>query len=492
MKKLNQYTTAVSKERPVKVIQFGGGNFLRGFADWMIDVMNERAGFNGSVKIILSVNKEMAKTLEAQQGLYHVVTNGLVNGKPFREIRLITAIDGAIDPADQYDQFLNAALNPDLQFIISNTTEAGIVFSESDTSDSLPYTFPGKLARLLFHRFENLKGVQKRIIVLPCELIKSNGDQLREIILKYARHWQLPAAFSEWITTNIIFCNTLVDRIVPGFPKENYQQLQEEVGYEDKLMITAEPFHFWAIQPCIDNADEFDYIKRNFPAQQAGLQVRFVKDLTPYQTRKVRILNGAHTVLTPVAYLSGQRFVKESVDAISIGYFIRQAIFNEIIPGLDMAEDELKQFAHAVLERFQNPYIKHELSSIALNSIAKFNVRVLPSILRYREMNNSLPENLMFSWAALICFYKGEWRGKNIALNDAPEVLHFFKEVWKQPDAKLIALKVLANQNLWSQELTIVTGLHESLAYNISKIMDLEKSTIAEIFIPAGQPHVVL
>lgn len=485
MKKLNRINAGITATHPVRVIQFGGGNFLRGFADWMIDIMNEKVSFDASIQIVLSVNKEMTRTIREQEGLYHVVVNGLSNGRPFREIRCITAIEGALDPTGNYDSFLNAALNPSLQFIISNTTEAGITFSESDNARAMPSTFPGKLTRFLAHRFENYKGQSQKIIVLPCELIQSNGRELHDVILRYARYWNLPTAFDQWIAGNIIFCNTLVDRIVPGAPKENYKAIEEEIGYEDKLITAAEPFHFWGIQPCSDRDDDYHYVKKSFPADAAGLDVVFVKDLAPYHMRKVRILNGAHTALTPVALLSGQRFVRESVEDIHLGGFLNHAIFQEILPGLDMERESLVQFANDVLDRFKNPYINHELSAIALNSVSKFKVRILPSIVQYYELNKCLPPHLMFSWAALLCLYKGEWRGKQTPVNDAPDVIRFFRETWKDSDTRAIARKILSNHGLWGYDLDAITDLHTVLSDNMINILSQEHTERATLMLPS-------
>jgi len=485
MKKLTRINAGITAKHPVRVIQFGGGNFLRGFADWMIDIMNEKISFDASVQVVLSVNKEMTQTIGEQDGLYHVVVNGLSKGKTFREIRCVSAVESALDPTGYYDSFLNAALNPSLQFIISNTTEAGIMFSEADTAQSMPSTFPGKLTRFLAHRFENYKGASQKIIVLPCELIQSNGKELREVILHYARYWNLPTSFDQWIASNIIFCNTLVDRIVPGAPKENYDAFKHEIGYDDKLITVAEPFHFWGIQPCTDREEDFHYVKKSFPADTAGLDVVFVRDLAPYHTRKVRILNGAHTALTPVGLLSGQRFVRESIEDSSLGTFLSHAIFQEILPGLDMEKESLVQFANDVLDRFKNPFINHELSSIALNSISKFKVRVLPSIVRYYELNKRLPSHLMFSWAALLCLYKGEWRGKPTPVNDAPDVLRFFRETWKDSDTRVIARKILSNQGLWGYDLDFIKDLHNALSENIANILSQEYAENNALMLPA-------
>jgi len=490
MRKLNRKNVGVTTTHPVRVIQFGGGNFLRGFADWMIDIMNEKVSFDASIQIVLSVNKEMTNTIKEQQGLYHVVVNGLSNGKPVREVRCITAVKGALDPYENQDEFLEAALNPTLQFIISNTTEAGITFNEADTAQVIPSTFPGKLTRFLAHRFENYKGPAHKIIVLPCELIQANGMELREVILHYARYWNLSTTFDKWISDNIVFCNTLVDRIVPGVSKENLPELQEEIGYDDKLLTAAEPFHFWGIQPCTGREEDFQYVKKSFPADAAGLDVIFVKDLAPFHLRKVRILNGAHTALTAVALMSGQRFVRESIEDQAIGDFMHHAIFYEILPGLDMEKTALVQFANDVLDRFKNPYINHELSSIALNAVSKFKVRVLPSIIRYVELNKQLPPHLIFSWAALICFYRGEWRGKPTPINDAPDITRFFRETWKVANPRTVAKKVLSNQALWGYNLESMADLHTLLSENISTIL-LQETTDNARVLPAVSKHVV-
>ena len=357
-------------QRPVKVLQFGSGNFLRGFADWIIDIMNEKAGFNGAIKIIQSVSQDNA--LNDQEGLYHVVVNGLKNNKPFNETRLVTCVIGAMSPDKNMGAFLKLAENPDLEFIISNTTEAGIVVNEKDQSvQELSSTFPGKLTQLLFHRFQTFKGT-KPLIIIPCELIANNGEELKKAILQYAKRWNLSGQFIEWLNQNI-FCNTLVDRIVPGAPKENLQEIKLRIGFDDKLIVTAEPFHLWVIEGP-------EIVKQKFPADQAGLDVKFVTDHNPYRIRKVRILNGAHTALVPVAYLYGLRTVRESVENDFAGPFIKKVIYEEIIPTLDLPKEELKQFADDTIERFLNPFIRHELITISLNSISKFKYRVVPKI----------------------------------------------------------------------------------------------------------------
>jgi len=367
---------------------------------------------------------------------------------------MVTCISACINPYDDFDVFLKTSENPHLRFVISNTTEAGIEFNPSDIRpDVLAESFPGKVAQLLWHRYNFFNGDgQLGFIFIPCELIEQNGNALKRTVLQYAQLWKLPHDFTKWVNDANTFCNTLVDRIVPGFPKENINEIREQIGYEDQLVVKAEPFHLWVIE-----APKF--VQEELPFSSAGLDVKFVDDITPYRTRKVRILNGAHTSLVPVAYLSGFRTVMDSVNDEAIGRFIRSAIFDEIIPTLDLPSEELVQFANDVIERFQNPSIRHELLSIALNSISKFKVRVLPSILEYNKRKAHLPPNLVFSLAALIRFYKGEWKEEKIPLNDSAEVLDFFKDAWNNHDKKNFVEKVLSNESFWGEDLSKVDGL---------------------------------
>ena len=446
--------------RPVKVLQFGSGNFLRGFADWIIDIMNEKTDFNGAVQIIQSVSQDTS--LNDQQGLYHVVVNGLKNNKPFNETRLVTCVVGAMSPDKNMEAFLKLAENPELEFIISNTTEAGIIVKESDASvQELSATFPGKLTQLLHHRFEIFRGT-KPLIIVPCELIANNGEELKKAILQYAKQWKLSASFVEWVNQNT-FCNTLVDRIVPGAPKENLQEINHRIGFDDKLIVTAEPFHLWVIEGP-------EIVKQRFPADKAGLDVKFVADHNPYRIRKVRILNGAHTALVPVAYLYGLRTVRESIENNFTGPFIKKIIYEEIIPTLDLPPEELKQFADDTIERFLNPYIRHELISIALNSISKFKYRVVPTILEYHKRTGQLPKHILFSLSALIVFYKGEWKGLPIKLQDTPDVLEFFKQTWNGRNAQDAVETVLSNTTLWGTDLTQLPGLTTMIKESIHYI----------------------
>jgi tagaturonate reductase len=458
LKKLNRKTAGVSSARPVKVIQFGEGNFLRAFVDWIFDILNEKTEFNGSIDVIQPIAQGMGSLINEQDGLYHVVLNGIKDGKPSTETRIITSVNRVINPFEELPAYMKAAENPDLRFIVSNTTEAGIAFNPTDNDPGiLPESFPGKLTIFLWHRYSHFQGDKGAgLIFLPCELIEKNGDNLKRAILQYADHWHLPGAFGKWISQDNKFCNTLVDRIVPGYPKDTIHQIQAGIGYDDKLVVTAEHFHLWVIE-----GDEG--LRKELPTEKAGLHVKFTSDLTPYRTRKVRILNGAHTAMVPIAYLMGLRRVKESIDHPVIGDFVRKCLYEEIIPTLDLSKEELHQFAHDVIERFQNPFIRHELSSIALNSISKFKVRVLPSLLRYFEIKAALPEKLVLSLAALIQFYKGQWNGEAIPVSDSPEVVTFFKNAWTNPSVFEVATLVLGNKDFWGADLTKVPGLPHAI-----------------------------
>jgi tagaturonate reductase len=477
LKKLNRNTAgSEGSKRPVKVLQFGGGNFLRAFADWMIDIVNEKTDFQGNVEIVLSIRQGAADVINAQDGLFHVVTNGFFQGKTISDIRLIRSVAGAFNPASDFPRFLKAAENPDLQIILSNTTEAGIAFYADDTSPtSLPESFPGKLTALLYHRFRHFEGAaDKGVVVLPCELIEKNGEILQQIVLRFADHWSLPETFKNWIARANTFCNTLVDRIVPGFPKDTLQDIQQAAGYEDDLLVSAEPYYLWVIE-----GDEA--VQKKIPLEKAGLNVKFVSDLTPYRTRKVRILNGGHTTLVPVAYLHGLRTVRESVENDITGKFLQRAIFDEIIPTLDGDAGELRAFANDVLERFRNPFIHHELSSIALNSISKYKVRVLPSLVNYVETKGKLPRHLLFSLAALIYFYRGKWKGQPLPVNDSPLVLEIFKKAWKDNDTDYAASYILSNTDLWGQDLTQYNGLTLQVLDGLNYLKEVERGEVKHV-----------
>jgi tagaturonate reductase len=466
-KPLNRTLAGIATRRPVKVVQFGGGNFLRGFADWMIDILNERADFNGDVEIVQSIGRGNASLLNDQEGLYHVVLNGLVNGQPYREVRLITCVRGFVNPMVQPDRFLTMSTNPDLKVIFSNTTEAGIAFDAQDSNPaSIPNSFPGKLTLLLYRRYSHFHGaVDKALTIIPCELIEKNGSTLKELVIQYAKLWNLDKGFLSWIEDHTTFCNTLVDRIVPGFPQENVHEIWDETGFVDRMVVMAEPYHLLAIEGP-------PHVQQLLPGHDAGLNIAFTDDLDRYRTRKVRILNGGHTCLTPVALLHGIATVREAVEDSFTGAFLREALLNEIIPTIEGSEEELVDYMESVLERFRNPYIRHELKSIALNSVSKFRVRVLPSMLQYRERFGTVPERLAFALACLIQFYRGEWRGRELPVNDENRVMSAFGEAWSHGDVGEVASHILSQEHLWGINLSEQDGVQPLVTAFLRRLQD--------------------
>ncbi|MBE7059241.1 MAG: tagaturonate reductase [Ruminococcaceae bacterium] len=404
-----------------KILQFGEGGFLRGFADWMLQAVNEKTDFEGKVVVVQSIEKGMCDMLSAQNCEYTHICRGLEGV----ETKKIDVISRCVKPYDDFEEYLKLAENPDFRFIISNTTEAGICFDENDKITDRPAkTFPAKLTQLLKKRFDlGLCG----FVFLPCELIDKNGANLKKCMLKYADLWDLGADFKAWIENENIFCNTLVDRINTGYPKD------ENLGIDDKMLNTSEYFHLWVIEGYNDLFSEL-------PFDKCGLNVILTDNLEMYRTRKVRILNGAHTSLVPYALLCGFDTVKSCIDDEKMLAHIKACVYDEIIPTLDLPKEELKQYADDVLKRFANPYIKHYLSSIALNSVSKFKVRVLPSITEYIKRYNKMPKTLIFSFAKLIDFYRTDMT------NDDKEVCEFMKTASVKD--------ILANKKLWDEDLS--------------------------------------
>ncbi len=406
-----------------RVIQFGEGGFLRGFCDWMIQKMNDVADFDAGIVVVQPIEKGMCDMLSAQNCNYtHVI-----RGAEGVEKSVITSITRCVKPYEDFESYLALADKPEMRYIISNTTEAGIVFSDKDKmTDTPPATFPAKLTLLLKRRFERkLNG----FIILPCELIDINGVMLKKAVLSYAKLWSLGADFEAWVENENVFCSTLVDRINTGYPKGE----DMELGYEDNMVNTSEYFHLWVIQ-----TDK--KIDEEIPFKKAGLNVIVTPNLLErYRTRKVRILNGAHTSLVPHALLSGLDTVKSCMDDEKMLAHIKSCVFDEIIPTLDLSKEELVQYANDVLTRFDNPYIKHYLSSIALNSVSKFKVRVLPSILEYKKRFGEYPKTLVFAFARLIEFYRTDMT------NDDKAVMEFMKSASVE--------EILTNESLWDANL---------------------------------------
>ena len=392
------------------IIQFGEGGFLRSFADVFVHKMNEQGLYDGKVVVVQPIAKGLIPVLNEQKGVYHQFLRGIEDGQVVNDCIEVHSISRGVDPYTDFAEYLKLAHNPDMRVIISNTTEAGIEYLGTESiTDAPPKSFPAKLTVLLYERFkQGLPG----FIILSCELIDNNGKELLDCVLKYAKLWELPEEFLQWIQKENHFCNTLVDRICTGYPKDEVAELTARLGVEDKLMNTAEVFHLWVI--------EGDF-EKEFPLQAAGINVIWTDNVKPYKKRKVRILNGAHTSMVLAARLYGLSTVKECLDDELVGAFLDKTLTTEIIPTLGNTDEDIS-FGKAVLERFANPFVKHQLLSIALNSVSKFKARVLPTILEYYEANNKLPKCMCFSLAALIAFYRTD------EANDGEEIMAFMKD----------------------------------------------------------------
>ena len=476
--KLNRELSGSQQKLPIKIAQFGGGNFMRGFTDYVIDQLNKKAGFNAGIVNIQPTQGGSVHKLEEQDNLYTLFTRGIRKGEIVDEKQIISAIQKSINPYTNYDDFLALAKEEELEFIFSNTTETGIAYDELENNYQGPHkNFPAKLTVLLYERFKHFNGSpEKGLRIIPCELIEDNAYALKEIILTYARLWNLNGEFAQWIEQFNCFHNTLVDRIVPGYPKDDVETYENHLEYEDQMMVVSEAFLLFVIQ-------DVENLKERIPFDQIDEQILVVEDIQPYRLRKVRILNGGHTLMLAPAILSGKETVKESIDNPFIGQFLKQTIFNEVNPTLGLNENELRNFAEDVFDRFKNPFIKHYLSSIALYFVSKFKVRILPSLLGYVEINQKLPLNLTFSLASLIRFYQGSYGEKSLPLNDESSVGEKFKEIWSKNDYEKTAELSLSETAFWDTDLTQVKGLKDAIAKALWEIDHHDMETAYHNFI---------
>ncbi|RKW35754.1 MAG: tagaturonate reductase [Lachnospiraceae bacterium] len=429
-----------AKER---IIQFGEGGFLRGFVDYFFQKLNDKGLFEGSVVVVQPIKTGMCDILKEQNCEYNLFLRGVDNGKVVDEHTHIDIISRCINPYEDYESYLNLAKNPDFRFIVSNTTEAGIVYEDDNKlTDSPANSFPAKLTALLYERFrERLSG----FIILSCELIDHNGDELLKCCKQYANRWELGEEFVKWLERENSFCSTLVDRIVTGFPRDEHKALEERIGQKDNMMDTAEIFHLWVIQG--DHEDEL-------PLQRAGFNVVWTDNVDPYKKRKVRILNGAHTSMVLAARMYGLETVGECMKDEKVVSILKKAVFEEIIPAIGDTEDN-RNFGNAVFERFANPFIRHQLLSIALNSVSKFRARVLPTILEFKEQRGRYPQILSFSLAALIAFYKTD------EANDSEEIIEFMKEA--------SVADILKREDYWGEDISFLYDIVNTWFEKIEK-----------------------
>ena len=483
MKKALNKWTAPKSVAPERIIQFGEGNFLRAFVDWIIWNMNAKTNFNGSVVVVQPIDKGMVEWLNGQDCLYHVNLQGRLNGEPVNSLERIDVISRALNPYSQNAAFMALAEQPDIRFIISNTTEAGITFDPScKFTDAPASAYPGKLVQLLYRRYKTFNGCpSKGLILMPCELIFLNGHHLKECIYQYIELWKEDLGadyegFKEWFTKYNYVCATLVDRIVPGFPRKDIAAIQDIVGYNYNLVVQAEIFHLWVIEKPENMSIE--QLREESPAEKAGLHVLIAESEKPYHERKVTLLNGPHTVLSPVAYLSGINIVRDACNDPVIGQYIHKVQFEELMETLNLPMDELRQFASDVLERFNNPYVDHQVTSIMLNSFPKFETRDLPGLKTYLERKGELPKGLVLGLAAIITYYKGGTRadGAPIQPNDAQEIMDLLSQLWATGDLRKVAEGVLgATDIIWKeskQDLNTIPGLTDMVEGFLRDIQD--------------------
>ncbi len=462
MKKLERQKNLSS---PVRVLQFGEGNFLRAFIDWMIQKMNQKCNFNTAVQLVQPIEQGMADMINSQDGLYTLILRGVENNQVISESEIIECVKGCLNPKTQWNEVINSFVSKDLRFIFSNTTEAGIEYAKEEyTPGTMQKTFPAKFTSLLFERF---KAGQKGLLIIPCELIDKNGATLKKYILQYADDWKLGDDFKNYVEKENTFFNTLVDRIVAGYPRNEAAQFCEKFGYQDNLIDCGEVFHLFVIEGPRTILDEI-------PFDRAGLNVIVTDNQTPYRERKVRFLNGAHTGSVLGAYLGGCETVDQMMAHPVYGKFVEKLLFDEIYKTVKLPDDEKTAFASSIIERFKNPFANHRLLSISLNSISKFKVRNLPSLLDYFRTVGKLPEGLVFSLAALITFYTTDG---DYTLQDDAGYIAFMKALPSDYTQKAEA--VLANTDFWGEDLTKINGFAELLAADLQNIAEkgIEQAT---------------
>ena len=471
------YDGYLLKDAPERVLQFGEGTFLRAFVDYWFDLLNEKGGFQGKVVLVTPIDPpagfDVVKMVEEQNGLYTLYLRGMEDGKEVNKKRIISSVSRCINPYKDFNAFLKCAENENLEFLVSNTTEAGIRYdSETRFDQTPPHSFPGKLTRFLYQRWKTgLPG----FTILACELIDHNGEELRKIVLRHIREWGLEPEFKAWVEEKNTFCSSLVDRIVPGYPKKDADKLTNENEYEDKLMDTGEVFGFWVIEGPQRIAEQLGI-------QKAKLEehIIVVPDHTPYKQRKVRILNGAHTSFVPGAYLSGYDIVRDCMGDDVIRGFMNACIYQEIIPTLALPKEELMTFASSVVDRFRNPFIDHRLLDICLNCTSKWKARVFPSLKRYVEIYGTLPECLTASFALYAAFYKGteltpegmlaaRGNGETYLVKDDRSVLEFYV-AHKDDDAQQYVEAVCGNEEFWGEDLRKIPGFQQAVLHDLQVI----------------------
>ena len=471
------YDGYILKDAPEKVMQFGEGNFLRAFVDYWFDVSNEKAGWNGKCVLVQPIKPGLAEMINKQEGLYTLYLRGRENGEKVDRKRVISSVSRCLNPyveAD-YDSMMELACSYDLAYIVSTTTEAGIVYDPSCQLEDRPAnSFPGKLTQVLLARYKAGKG---GLVILSCELIDNNGKELLKCVNQYIDQWGLDDGFKKYVNEDCTFCSTLVDRIVPGRIRdaEEVARLEEINGYSDPLLVVGEVFGVW-------NIEGPAWLEEKLPFKKAGVNCIVVPDVTPYKKRKVRILNGAHTGFVLGAYLAGFNIVRECMENSTVLGFMNKMLYDEVIPTLTLDKNDLMNFAKAVQDRFNNPFVNHELMSISLNSTSKWRARCFPSFAEYVEKYGKLPACLTTSFAAYLAFYSSniqeltdaglvckDPQGRTYTISDDRWVLEFYYD-HKDDDAAALTHAVMTNEQMWGEDLTKIEGFEAAVAADLEKI----------------------
>lgn len=471
------YTGYLLKNAPERVLQFGEGNFLRAFADYWFDMANEKAGWNGKCVLVQPIAQGLTQLINRQEGLYTLYLRGRQNGEKVDAKRVVSSVSRCLNPYEKqdYDAMMDVAAGEALEYIVSNTTEAGIVYDPScRLEDCPPASFPAKLTQVLLHRW---RAGRPGVVVLSCELIDNNGKELLRCVNQYIKQWGLEEGFARWVNGDCTFCSTLVDRIVPGRIRDAAEaaRLEDENGYRDALIDVGEVFGVW-------NIEGPEWLAEKLPFRAAGLNCPVVPDVTPYKKRKVRILNGAHTGFVLGAYLAGYDIVRDCMQDDVILGFMNRMLHEEVISTLPLDRQDLEAFAAAVQDRFNNPFINHELMSITLNSTSKWRARNMPSLLEYAQTAGKLPPCLAMSFAAYIAFYSSDIqalteqglvcrrpKGNEYTVSDDRWVLEFYYSRRGVSDETLVH-DVMTNEKMWGQDLTLVPGFEQAAAENLRRI----------------------
>lgn len=467
MRQLNR-TTVQKPQLPVRILQFGEGNFLRAFVDWMINKANDEGIMNHGIAVVQPIpgGEPIKELFEKQDCMYHVYLEGIKNKQPVKETSLVRCIDSIVNPYTEYKRYEELFLSEEVEMVISNTTEAGIRYEAGDNLHAEPpRSFPAKVTALLFKRFQKFNGdPEKGLLFVCCELIEDNGSTLKEYVLKHIADNNLGDKFTAWVNTACHFYDTLVDRIVPGFPKENIEEIKKELGYDDSLVVKGEYFHVWAI-----GGDSV--ISRKLPLDKVGLNVLFMDDIRPFRAKKVRILNGAHTAMTPVGLQLACQTVMDAFNIPDIELFINRMILEEVLPVIDEDQEQLKIFASEILERFYNPFLKHYLKDISLNSLSKWETRVFPTVKdNWMKKGDSSPM-ATFSFAALLMLYTGKSE-TNFTPNDTAEFVDFIRTTFNANDTRAWVAGIVQDKKMWTEDFSILPRFIDEVSRYASLILE--------------------